>query len=278
VAVLLGACSLLVNTSDLASGITPGTEAATDGEVAADALAEALADAADEPDGDGSTLSARYVAAVQADDPVAYLRLEETAGPFAKNETSGAAGAYSPSVHFGVAGAFVGSRAIETDGTSNGSVSLGVIAGFDGSKPFTLELWYRPNGVDQKFRFLASKYESVDGGLESFGVYTQSTPGMVAERYVATVDVLGSGALPTLGVFHHVVGTYDGSFVSLFVDAIRVVHQMDIRSSPSKNPIVSFGAYNVDGDSVNGAIDEVAVYAKALTQAQVSAHYTASGH
>ncbi|MDB4933208.1 MAG: Autotransporter adhesin [Labilithrix sp.] len=277
---MLGACSLLVTTSDLADGTTPGAEAAAaaDGDAFADAFADAPADATEEPDGDGSTLSARYVAAVLADDPIAYLRLEEATGAqFATNETAGAPGTYGASVHFGVAGAFAGSRAIETDGTSKGAVSLGVIAGLDGSKPFTFELWYRPNAVDQKFRFLASKYESFDGGLESFGVYTQSTAAMVAERYVASVDVLGSVPVPQLGVFHYVVGTYDGSFVSLFVDGVRVVHQTDLRPSPSKNPIVTFGAFNADGDSVNGAIDEVAVYAKALTAAQVAAHYTASG-
>jgi hypothetical protein len=276
----LAACSLLVNTSDLASGPAPLADASSDGgfaegaaEGAADSAAEATADAAV----DGSALSARYAAAVQADNPIAYLRLEEASGPSAKNETGGPAAVYSAGIAFGVPGAFAGSRAIAMNGSSNGAVTLGNVAGFDVSKPFSLELWYRPDGIDNAFRFLANEFESVDGGLDSFGVYTQSSVGIVAERYVRNVSILGSATAPQPAVFHHLVGTYDGASVTLFVDSVGVAQKADARASASRNPVISFGAYNVDGPTVIGAIDELAVYNTALTSSQVAAHYAASG-
>jgi hypothetical protein len=214
---------------------------------------------------------------VQADNPISYLRLEETSGPSAKDEAGGPAAVYSAGIAFGVPGAFAGSRAIAMNGSSNGAVTLGNVAGFDVSKPFSLELWYRPDGIDNAFRFLANEFESVDGGLEAFGLYTQSSVGIAAERYVRDVSILGSATAPQPGLFHHLVGTYDGASVTFFVDAVRVAQKADARSSPSRNPVISFGAYNVDGPTVIGAIDELAVYNTALTSIQVAAHYAASG-
>lgn len=276
------ACSLLVDTGGLGDGAPPSTEAGTD-----DAESSTAADAANRTEtsptdgdagADGAVAEHAYSLAVRADAPRAYLRLEEQSGAAIAESAvdGGPPGFYAGGITFGVAGAFDGSRGITLAG-SNGGVGLGKALPVSGKTPFSLELWFRPDVNDASYRFLASGYELVDGGRESFGVYTHAIAGLVAERYVA--DNQENTGIPPLGpgVYRHVVLTYDGASMALYVDGTLASSAADARSARSTAPVITFGAFGNNNASVRGSIDELAVYDKALTAARVLAHYKASG-
>jgi hypothetical protein len=285
---MAGACSLLVGTDGLSDGAAALADGAQESSVTPDAVdaprdttappSDASRDADAESDADASPIATAYVAAVLADAPIAYLRLEEAAGAAsAKNEVAGPGGSYSPAAELGVDGAFVGSNGARFDG-SPGGISLGTSRGFAGHTPFSIELWFRPDANDATFRFLASAYEDVDAGRESFGIYMNTTYGLVAERYVANV-ALATAPLPAIatGAYHHFVMRYDGATLSLYVDGALAADVSDARASLASAPELVIGAFGGGSASVLGTIDELAVYDKALAAARILAHYHASG-
>ena len=98
------------------------------------------------------------------------------------------------------------------------------------------------------------------------------------------IDTAGTGAIGPLsygpdGVFHHVVGTYDGTYYRLYVDG-------DLKSSLKDTTPVNYNAgtpwviganyyTNSAFRTFNGIIDEVHVFDRALDQRDIQALYAA---
>ncbi|MCK5649953.1 MAG: hypothetical protein KAJ42_01190, partial [Gemmatimonadetes bacterium] len=88
------------------------------------------------------------------------------------------------------------------------------------------------------------------------------------------------------GCFHHVVGTYDRSVIRLFLDGEEVGH----RSTPgaatvdpgegidfsSHSPHAPEGVEDPNAESLDGRLDEVMIYDRALSIAEVAAMYEAA--
>ena len=77
------------------------------------------------------------------------------------------------------------------------------------------------------------------------------------------------------GIWHHITGTYDGSTVSIYVDGVfnnSIAHSGTLNDGT--RPIV-VGAENTTGAtfSVNGQLDDVRIYDRAITDAEVTALY-----
>src|SRR5919204_489335 len=85
---------------------------------------------------------------------------------------------------------------------------------------------------------------------------------------------LSAGGVVTAGSWYHLVGTYDGSTQRLYVNRALVASQ-----APTGNVDTVGGDFRIGTtratEFFNGTIDDVAVYNKALTPAQVEAHYEA---
>src|SRR5262249_55061829 len=82
------------------------------------------------------------------------------------------------------------------------------------------------------------------------------------------------------GNWHHVVGTYDGSFVRLYVDGAEIGNGNELDNIlgyglPTTNDLF-IGTYGgIAGYSFNGLIDEPAVFNRALTAAEVRERFNA---
>ncbi len=100
-----------------------------------------------------------------------------------------------------------------------------------------------------------------------FGFWVNST---AAASRVVTGSALSTGA------WHHVVGTYDGATIRLYIDGAQVgtgtVYSTAITHSTS--PLVIGRAPG--GNTWLGKLDEVALYNRALTAAEVTTRYTFS--
>jgi hypothetical protein len=147
----------------------------------------------------------------------------------------------------------------------------------------TVSAWVKAYGSPGDYRYIVAK-----GGngccTGSYGLYTGANGGL--EFYVAAspttyVDSPDAGTTIWNGQWHNVVGTFDGSSVRLYVDG----QQMG-SGSPDSRPIqynLPTGSDLVIGDypwcaglAFNGAIDEVKVFNRALSPAEISLGYRTS--
>lgn len=83
----------------------------------------------------------------------------------------------------------------------------------------------------------------------------------------------------TLNAYMHVVGTYDGSSMILYVNGSPVASAQDTRVAGPLSVNAYIGSYGFaatsDTGPFDGTLDEVALYNVPLSQQQVAAHYSA---
>ncbi len=80
------------------------------------------------------------------------------------------------------------------------------------------------------------------------------------------------------GAWHHVVQTYNGTSLTLYIDGVALASQAATRSTVMDQYGFSIGAVVRPGDGnsglfFNGSIDEVSFYTSTLTQTDVTNHY-----
>jgi hypothetical protein len=255
--------------------------------------------AAPQPDGDGGTQSSSadasssdavlspaadagvnpYVAAVLADAPLVYYRLEEMTGAgFAMSSVSSTPAAKidgPPNMEV------PGRVGLAFDFTSGNAPDLNLTAsGFDftGNAPYTVEAWLNAKSSDTNYRHVFTK-DSTATPRQEWGLWLHQ--GAIAfERYVDNVGYR-AGDTPkgmiTMNAWHHVVGVYDGTQLLLYIDGTLSDGTSDMRAAKPKTATVVMGARDLGDDltSFPGTLDELAIYGTALSQARVTAHFNA---
>ncbi|MBX3219477.1 MAG: LamG domain-containing protein [Labilithrix sp.] len=221
-------------------------------------------------DADSSDAKASYRDAVMADGPLGYWRLGETAGTNAKDEVGAHAGVYQGGITLGLPGiADDGDTALGLAGT-NGSVQLGDSLDFSGNVPITLEAWVWLDALDTDYRRVIAK-RGAEGGYSIF-CQTNSAGCSLELRG-------GGGAAITCDVemekerWYHVVGTYDGTTARAYRDGVEVCNRIaTVTFSKVDAPLV-IGAWSTGGNYLEGKLDEVAIYDKALPAARIAEHF-----
>jgi hypothetical protein len=221
----------------------------------------------------------RYGTAVRADGPIVYLRLGDAPGTVAK-AAIGPDGTYSVAgVLQGKAGALPSDpdTAVElTDGVGRITVPSPPATTFPNGAAFSVELWARPATSNPTLGFVVDHTEWTDRKGWNLLVGSDRT---TFELYASETTKRAIGAEPlAVEVWHHVVATFDGTTLRLYVDGSRVQQgagDIAVPERPSTLTIGHQGCSPCNTNSFRGLIDEVAVYAKALTDAQVTAHFAA---
>lgn len=265
-------CSL-VDVPDLSrnygvdASFTPDSEAG--GEASSGEAGAADADA------DGVT----YEAVVRADNPIAYYRLGEKPGVTTAVDDRGFAPAvYAGSCALGAPGLVVGAdTAVTLDGETAG-IDAGKTIDFSQRASFSFELWLEPGSIGATNQTLFAKDGEMNGRQE-FGAYLNSTEGLVFERWVEGNPFVATVAAGTLkvGVPQHVVLTYDGSQLVVYVDGNKVASKTDTRAQAPKSGNLTFGFDAASGGKsfFRGVLDEIAVYSRALGEVEVTRHHEA---
>jgi subtilisin family serine protease len=149
--------------------------------------------------------------------------------------------------------------------TANGFVTIPDAASLDLTSGMTIEAWVRPTS-NTGWRTVVLK-EDV-GGL-AYALY--SSNGSRPSAYVHTnadVGLNGAAAL-ALNTWTHLAMTYDGATLRMFVNGVQV------SSMPSAGAITATsGALRIGGNSVwseyyRGLIDDVRIYNRALSGAEI---------
>ena len=143
------------------------------------------------------------------------------------------------------------------------SASLGLAPGM------TLEAWVRPTAAGGA-RTVVGKERT--GGL-AFGLFGSTAGGAPAgDGYLGGAErtVAGTGPLP-LSAWSHLAVTYDGGALRLYVNGALVRSAAATGALPTGSGPLRFGADTVAGRHFAGQIDEVRIYDRALSAAEIGA-------
>jgi len=156
--------------------------------------------------------------------------------------------------------------ALSFNGTS-ARVTVPDAPSLDLTGAMTLEAWVRPTSVgswrDVVYKGNDSYYLMGSSSLQS----RPAAGGIFSGSYGET---FGPSALP-LDVWTHLAATYDGQTLRLYVNGDQVASKPQVGSlAPSTHPL-QIGGDAIYGQHFAGLIDEVRVYNRALTAAQIVA-------
>jgi hypothetical protein len=225
-----------------------------------------------------------YAETVSADHPTSYWRLDERPNSLvAADQMNNHPGSYEGDPRIGVPhgvgfGPF-GDRdgAIDLDGLLTRPVgqSVHVADGghlaFPGRQAFSLEAWIKPRGLNDATRRVFSKEDANGGYL--LGVRDD---GIFFSRYVTgSAQTVGAPIAQLRGhddQWIHVVATYDGTTMALYLDGQQVAQAPSTQELPVDRSDLSLGSMESRWRFYAGGLDEAAIYPYALTADQVLTH------
>ena len=169
------------------------TDGALDSGVGADAQIPFEASATDSSVDAGSA----YAATILADGPLAYYRLNEKSGSSVASEVGGFTGAFTRGTTLGAASSVTrepGNLAATfflQGSTDDSDLSLGDNFIFEGTQPFSVEMWFNASTIDTDARHVLSKADRVgDSPVDGWNVCVSMDPGPVIwiERSAASTN------------------------------------------------------------------------------------------
>ena len=219
-------------------------------------------------DGRGGNASALVSVTVTAPPAglVAAYSFDESGGAIA-TDTSGHGNHGTITGATRVAGRF--GRALSFDGTDDvvrvpGSASLALVSGM------TIEAWVRPNLLGG-WRTVALKETATGLAYALYAHDNAPHPAVTANFGGADQSAVGLQALP-IATWTHLAATYDGAVMTLYVNGTEVRTQPATGSFVQSAQPLSIGGNAVWGEYFAGAIDQVRIYDRALSAAQIDAN------
>jgi PKD repeat protein len=221
-----------------------------------------------------------YARSVLNDEASSYWRLGESSGTAVTDWAGFDNASLGTGVTRGAAGAIAGdaNRATTFDGTTNGRMASGTKQ--DGLKVFTTEAWFRTNTTRGGKIIGFGNQNATNSGSFDRHVYMTNTGRLVFGVYPGSVQTITSTAAYNDNQWHHVVASLSPSGMALFVDGASVASRADVTTAQGY-----MGYWRVGGDSLGswpsaptsayfaGTIDDVAVYPRALSAAEVQNHF-----
>lgn len=218
-----------------------------------------------------------YRESIVTEPAAAYWRLDESTGTVAAEETSALDGAYVGSPTLGVAGPFNNgsNAAVDFSGLDDHVLAFDAAA-FRLTDSFAIELWVRSNALGQQGTLL-----NRDGRYAvryGFGTQPDSVE-FSAVGYSGTCDPrMGSEMVLGDTAWHHIAYTYDraSQIWAGYKDGRQVFAKFcDFVLNADPGPLY-IGAADATTGNIDAAIDEVALYAKAVDAWDVRGHYETS--
>lgn len=223
----------------------------------------------------GRYCSARdYEQTVLSDRPLGYWRLGDV-GSGSARDLAGLAldGTYVDATPGEGALAADFDGALVVDGT-RGSVELPELSSWMDGNSLTVEVWFRRDEASATGPLLEFWADDEPG----VRVWNHNTADRVhvnmRDRDGTSHAITSDEGLVAAGAWTHVVATYDGSAMRLFVNGEQIGEPLAESFRPDVDGILHVGMRPEDERRIIGAIDEVAVYGRALSASRVRSHAT----
>jgi|SRR5882672_1146350 len=214
-----------------------------------------------------------YSATVLADFPTAYYRLNEASGLVAIDDAAVPHNGTIPAtgITYGVPGA-AGSTALAFDGADTTQITTppASTSGIDGTTTITLECWVNPT-VNITATKIALSFRG-DAGVSYLGVQNLVPYVVLGHQTPFLQHTLNAGAAP-IGVWTYLAMTYDGTRQILYVNGVPIQAALWSHAFSLGTAGMFIGGYSFAGFGFPGGIDEVALYATALSPERIAQHY-----
>jgi PKD repeat protein len=208
-----------------------------------------------------------YGAAVLADGPSAYYRLEDADASSALDATGAAPATVAGGISAGAASPVAGYGRTAMATTGDGSV-IGPVVG--APEILSAELWF--STTSQQAATLLG-FVAASGGTHDREITMTATGQLGFNAIGATRVGITSTRSYNDGSWHHVVATASAAGTSLYVDGGLV-------ATSSSSPGLQYsGRWTIGGGAsagFTGALAEVAIYPSVLSSGQIAAHFAAS--
>jgi glucose/arabinose dehydrogenase/PKD repeat protein len=161
--------------------------------------------------------------------------------------------------------------ALSFNGTSS-RVTIADSASLDLSTGMTLEAWVNPSSLGSAWRTVA--FKQATAGMV-YALYADNGGG----RPTGQVDIggeqnaIGTAQLPA-GTWSHVATTYDGGTLRLYVNGTQVASKAQTGAIPASSSPLQLGGNSIWGEYFGGLLDEVRVYNRALSPAEIQTDMT----
>jgi hypothetical protein len=156
--------------------------------------------------------------------------------------------------------------ALSFDGV-NDWVTVNDTAALDLTTAMTLEAWVRPSAL-AAWRTVLMKERT--GGLAYTLYGSDAASRMEGYLAVGSAEVgLPSTAALALNTWTHLAFTYDGATMRVFVNGTQVATRTQTGAMATSTGALRIGGNSVWGEYFQGLIDEVRIYNRALTQAEI---------
>jgi hypothetical protein len=217
--------------------------------------------------------------------PLAYWQFDETSGTTAADASghgnTGTLVGLTDGTMEHVPGQFGGALHFEDhlpDGTvlQTGDARLPVVTVPDApdlnpTNAITLEAWIK---ADTWGGTTSNNHRVLQKGLDDHQYRLTDENGVLKFDLFINGNLIDvQTALPSTGVWHHVVGTYDGTVMKLYIDAVVVAQQAVTGTIAVETDPLRIGSKDVGGTAGNhfvGTIDDVRIYGRALTQDEIT--------
>ena len=250
----------------IAAGSSTGTFTATAGSVNSTQAVtlsaslngkSATAAASVVPAGTATGLVAAYAFSEGSGTTVADLSGNGNTGTI-QGATWSTAGKYGSALQFDGASTWV---------TINDSSSLDLTSGM------TLEAWVNPTTLTGSWRTVLLKEQN---GAMVYALYAQTdTDQPSGHVYTNTeYDTRGPGLLPT-GAWTHLAATYNGATLSIFVNGVLASSKTVVGNILTSGGVLRIGGNSIWDEYFSGLIDEVRVYNRPLSAAEIQADMSA---
>ncbi|UOQ96196.1 T9SS type A sorting domain-containing protein [Hymenobacter sp. 5317J-9] len=141
---------------------------------------------------------------------------------------------------------------------------------------FSLECWVKANSFKLGSPFISSVIGMEDGGVNNAQIrlgdanITGDRPQFVMNTGTLSRKVTSATTL-SAGTWYHLAATYDGSAMKLYINGVLNA-SLNATTTPTANAAFSFGRNYASSRCLDGSIDEVRVWQRALTAAEILAN------
>ena len=160
--------------------------------------------------------------------------------------------------------------ALSFDGV-NDLVTVADAASLDLGTGMTLEAWVRPE-VNNSWRTIVTKEQT---GNLAYGLFSSSDTAqpssIVSIGANATQDIVRAPSALPVSTWKHLATTYDGAVLRLYVDGVQVGTKNLSGAMPNSSGPLQIGGNKVWSEWFQGQIDDLRIYNRALSAAEVQA-------
>jgi hypothetical protein len=201
------------------------------------------------------------------DGPVAAYAFDEGTGLTTADATGkghigtlGGGVAWTPTGHSG--------GALSFDGVDD-VVAVADAVDLDLASGMTLEAWVKPTALGSTWRTVVIKEQASD---LVYALYAHTDAALPSGHVFVGADTFVRGTTSLLlGEWTHLAVTYDGAALTLYVNGVQAATQAVSGAMPASAGDLKIGGTAIWPEWFEGAIDDVRVYDRALTAADIQA-------